>query len=44
MDHVVANAARHAASLVRIDVRSDGAEVAIRVDDDGPGIPVGAAA
>ena len=39
VDHLVANAARHATSLVRIDVRSCGGEVTIDIDDDGPGIP-----
>lgn len=40
VDHVVANASRHATSLVRIDVEAEGPDVTIRVDDDGPGIPV----
>ncbi|MBI5090699.1 MAG: HAMP domain-containing histidine kinase [Actinobacteria bacterium] len=42
LDHVVANAARHAASAVEIGVAvTDGTSpaVAITVDDDGPGIP-----
>ncbi|MET0458138.1 MAG: ATP-binding protein [Ilumatobacteraceae bacterium] len=40
VDHVVANAARHAASRVHVDVDADEHEVTVRVDDDGPGIPV----
>ena len=40
VDHVVANAARHAASGVRVAVEADEREVTVHVDDDGPGIPV----
>jgi signal transduction histidine kinase len=40
LDHLVANAARHASSVVRVAVAADGAEVRVDVDDDGPGIPV----
>ncbi len=41
VDHVVANAARHAASAVEARVVDDGAGgVSVVVDDDGPGIPV----
>ena len=41
VDHVVANAARHAASTARVTLRGDDGLVAIDVDDDGPGIPAG---
>jgi signal transduction histidine kinase len=40
VDHLVANAARHAASRVLVDVEADDREVTVHVDDDGPGIPV----
>ena len=40
VDHVVANAARHATGTVRITVGSVDGEVRVDVDDDGPGIPV----
>ena len=40
VDHLVANAARHATSRVLVDVGADACEVTVRVDDDGPGIPV----
>ncbi len=39
VDHVVANAARHATSMVRIEAEADGQEITVHVDDDGPGIP-----
>jgi signal transduction histidine kinase len=39
VDHLVANAARHAATAVRAEVAADGGDVVIVVDDDGPGIP-----
>jgi signal transduction histidine kinase len=38
VDHVVANAARHATTAVHVDVAAAGADVAVVVDDDGPGI------
>ena len=38
LDHVVANAARHAASQVDITIATDGELLAVHVDDDGPGI------
>lgn len=38
LDHVVANAARHAASRVDITIDTDRDLVEIHVDDDGPGI------
>jgi signal transduction histidine kinase len=39
VDHLVANAARHGAGTVRITVEADpGGQLAIHVDDDGPGI------
>ncbi len=40
LDHLVANAARHASSAVRVAVTGDPVEVRVEVDDDGPGIPV----
>ncbi|MET0147335.1 MAG: ATP-binding protein [Ilumatobacteraceae bacterium] len=40
VDHVVANAARHARSRVEVCVESDATTVTVHVDDDGPGIPV----
>jgi signal transduction histidine kinase len=40
VDHLVANAARHATSTVHTSVAADGDDVVIVVDDDGPGIPV----
>ena len=33
------NAVRHAAARVRVEVASDGPDVRLRVDDDGPGVP-----
>jgi signal transduction histidine kinase len=39
LDHLVANAARHAASAVRVEVAAIGRDVRVDVDDDGPGIP-----
>lgn len=36
--HLLDNAARHAAMRVAIGLRSDGSEVTLTVDDDGPGI------
>ncbi len=41
VDHVVANAARHAVSAVEVHVETDAATVTVHVDDDGPGIPAG---
>jgi signal transduction histidine kinase len=40
VDHVVANAARHAGSRVLVTVQADEREATVCVDDDGPGIPV----
>jgi signal transduction histidine kinase len=40
LDHLVANAARHASSAVQVAVVGDPVEVRVEVDDDGPGIPV----
>jgi len=39
IDHLVANAARHADSRVVVEVGADDDEVIVHVDDDGPGIP-----
>jgi signal transduction histidine kinase len=39
VDHLVANAARHATSSVCTEVAARGDDVVIVVDDDGPGIP-----
>ena len=39
LDHLVANAARHAADEVVVTVEVADADVAVHVDDDGPGIP-----
>jgi signal transduction histidine kinase len=39
LDHVVANAARHASTAVTVDVVAAADAVELRVDDDGPGIP-----
>ena len=39
VDHLVANAARHADSRVHIEVERTADAVTVRVDDDGPGIP-----
>jgi signal transduction histidine kinase len=41
LDHLVDNAVRHAASEVQIVVAAEDGEVAIHVDDDGPGIAAG---
>lgn len=45
LDHVVANAARHAVDRIDVTIESLGSppdgSIAIHVDDDGPGIPVG---
>ena len=41
VDHVVANAARHATSMARVTMRRRRRGVALDVDDDGPGIPAG---
>lgn len=38
--NVIANAARHARTLVGITVASDDGDAVVRVEDDGPGIPV----
>ncbi|MEM7142043.1 MAG: ATP-binding protein [Actinomycetota bacterium] len=38
--HLLDNAARHASSAVAVGVRTDGEEVSLWVDDDGPGVPV----
>jgi signal transduction histidine kinase len=39
LDHVVANAARHADEAVAITVTAANGDVVVHVDDDGPGIP-----
>jgi signal transduction histidine kinase len=39
VDHVVANAARHATSAVRLSVRVVGGQLLVSVEDDGAGIP-----
>jgi signal transduction histidine kinase len=39
LDHLVANAARHAAARVAIEAATGDGEVVVHVDDDGPGIP-----
>jgi signal transduction histidine kinase len=39
LDHLVANAARHAASKVAVTVEIGADEVCVHVDDDGCGIP-----
>jgi signal transduction histidine kinase len=39
VDHLVTNAARHAAGRVEVSVTAAGDEVVVHVDDDGPGIP-----
>jgi signal transduction histidine kinase len=39
LDHVVANATRHAAGKVAVTVGLDDGEVHVHVDDDGRGIP-----
>jgi signal transduction histidine kinase len=39
LDHLVTNAARHAASVVHVAVTATGDEATVVVDDDGPGIP-----
>ncbi|WP_230483100.1 sensor histidine kinase [Sphingomonas sp. Leaf21] len=39
--NLVDNAARHARSRVTIDARAEGRQIALRVVDDGPGIPEG---
>lgn len=47
LDHIVANAARHAVRRVDVTIEATGdgsiadASIAVHVDDDGPGIPVG---
>ena len=38
--NLVDNAARHAATSVRLALTSSGSDAIIRVDDDGPGVPV----
>lgn len=38
--HLLDNAARHADQVVAVGLAVDGGEVVLRVDDDGPGIPV----
>ena len=35
------NAARHAASEIRLGLRGDDGQVVLEVNDDGPGVPVG---
>jgi len=40
LDHVVANAARHATNAVSVVLDEHGYELAVHVDDDGPGIPL----
>lgn len=37
--HLLDNAARHAASAVAVRLTSDGRDVTLTVDDDGPGVP-----
>ena len=37
--HLLDNAARHGRSMVRVGVETAGADVRLRVDDDGPGVP-----
>jgi signal transduction histidine kinase len=37
--HLLDNAARHAASAVVVGLASDGRDVTLTVDDDGPGVP-----
>ncbi len=44
IDHLVANAARHATSRVLVTVTTDGGLGVVHVDDDGPGIPPSARA
>ncbi len=39
VDHLVANAARHAAARVQVSIEHLGGTMALHVDDDGPGIP-----
>ncbi len=39
VDHVVANAARHAATAVQVAAQREGGWILVTVDDDGPGIP-----
>ncbi len=39
LDHVVANASRHAAGRVRMTLDPVAGAAAVHVDDDGPGIP-----
>jgi signal transduction histidine kinase len=41
LDHLVANAARHARSRVVLGVAVEDGEVGVHVDDDGSGIPAG---
>ena len=41
LDHLVANAARHARTKVVVGVDVDNGEVGVHVDDDGSGIPAG---
>lgn len=37
--HLLDNATRHARATIRVELRTDGDEVVLAVDDDGPGIP-----
>jgi len=37
--HLLDNATRHARSAIRVELRTDGDEVTLAVDDDGPGVP-----
>lgn len=40
MRNLLDNAARHASSVVEVDLRRTGADVVLTIGDDGPGIPV----
>jgi two-component system OmpR family sensor kinase len=39
VENLLENAARHARTLVRVRVQTDGERVALSVEDDGPGVP-----
>jgi signal transduction histidine kinase len=41
LDHLITNAARHAATKVAIAAEVSAGDVSVHVDDDGPGIPEG---